>query len=103
MQIYGHNIELTPELVEHIRQEIRSLKKFIDRKTWEEAKIEVGIASRRQRKGRKYRAEINLPLPQKFLRAEEVSEDLHTAINTVKEEIERQVKKYLSKREMWRG
>ncbi len=99
MQIYGHNLELTPELVEHIQGEIESLKKFIDQKTWDEAKIEVGLTSRHHRKGEIYRAEINLPLPGKFLRAEEVSENLHTAINIVREEIERQVKKYLGKKE----
>lgn len=102
MQIYGHNLELTPELVEHIRKEIRSLKKFIDKKTWEEAKIEVGRTTRHHQKGEVFRAEINLPLPGKFLRAEEVSQSLHTAINTVKKEIERQVRKYLGKKEVWR-
>lgn len=102
MQIYGHNLELTPQLMEHIRNEVGSLKKFIDQKTWEDAKIEVGRTSRRHRKGEIYRAEINLPLPGKFLRAEEVSENLHTAVNIVKEEIERQVKKYLGRKESWR-
>lgn len=102
MQIYGHNLELTPKLVEHIQKEIQSLKKFIDRKTWEDAKIEVGRTTRHHRKGQIFRAEINLPLPGKVLRAEEVSKDLHTAINIVKEEIERQVKKYLGKKEDWR-
>jgi ribosomal subunit interface protein len=102
MQIYGHNLELTPELMEHIQGEIQSLKKFIDRKTWDEAKIEVGRTTRHHRKGEVFRAEINLPLPAKLLRAEEVSENLHTAINIVKEEIERQVKKYLGKKEEWR-
>lgn len=102
MQIYGHNLELTPELTGHIRNEIRSLKKFIDQKTWDEAKIEVGRTTQHHRKGEVFRAEINLPLPGKFLRAEEVSENLHAAINIVKEEIERQVKKYLGRREKWR-
>jgi len=30
------------------------------------------------------------------------AENLHTAINIVKEEIERQIKKYLGKKERWR-
>lgn len=103
VQVYGHDIKLTPEIKEHIQRELESLRKFIDHKVWQRSKIEVGLTSRHHQKGRIHRAEINLPLPGKFLRAEEEAEDLHTAINIVKEEIERQVKKYLGKKDVWRG
>ena len=47
-----------------------------------------------------YRAEINLRVPGKLLRAEEEAESIHTAINIVKEELERQIKKYRGKKEI---
>lgn len=99
IHVYGKNLKISPEVEAHIREELKNLQKFIDGKIIPEANIEVGITSFHHQKGDVYRAEINLPVPGKLLRAEEEAENIHTAINIVKEELERQIKKYRGKRE----
>ena len=100
IQIYSPNLKLTEDIKDHIRLELKNLKKFYDGRLASMIKVEVGKVSTRHRKGKIYRAEINLPAFGRLLRAEEVAEDIHTAINIVKEEIERQIKKFKEKRSL---
>lgn len=100
VRVYGKNLKISPQVESHVREELKNLEKFIEKRFISESKIEVGITSFHHRKGDIYRAEINLRLPGKLLRAEEEAESIHTAINIVKEELERQIKKYRGKREI---
>lgn len=59
--------------------------------------LEIARTTRHHRKGKIYRAEVNLSLPRKLLRAEVEDEDARAAIDLLSEEIEREIKTYQGK------
>lgn len=97
IQIYSSNLKLTDDIKEHIRQELKNLEKFHDHRVAPRIKVEVGRTTAHHKKGKIYRTEINMPAFGRMLRAEETAENIHTAINIVKEEIERQIRKFRGK------
>lgn len=56
--------------------------------------IEIEKETRHHRKGRIWRAEGNLSLPGRLLRAEVSAEDIRSAVDMLEEEISREIKKY---------
>jgi putative sigma-54 modulation protein len=96
IDIKGTNMELTEAIKDYVNEKIGGLEKFFDNIV--EAKVEVGKTSNHHQKGDIFRAEANLDVPEKHvLRAEATREDLYMAINEVKDELQRQIKKYKEK------
>ena len=58
------------------------------------AKVEVEKTTDHHNKGKIFRAEINIHLKEKFLRAEATREDIYLAINEARDELKREFKKY---------
>jgi len=56
--------------------------------------VEVGRLTRHHRRGRVYRAEVNLAAPRLNLRAVEEGEDLRAAIDAVRDKLQREIKKF---------
>ena len=97
--IHAKNIELTPSIEAFVNQKIDTLAKLFkpgDQLT--ETRIEIGRPSKHHQKGLVYYAEINLKIGGVLLRATVEHIDLRTAIDFARDEIERQVKKFKSKR-----
>lgn len=89
-------MELTDAIKDYVNDKIGSLDKYFTGIL--EARVEVGVTSKHHQKGNIYRAEVNLEVPQKgILRAEAEKEDLYVAVNEVKEELQRQLKKFKEK------
>jgi putative sigma-54 modulation protein len=96
IDIKGTNLELTQAIKDYVNEKIGSLEKFFDQIL--EAKVEVGLTTKHHQKGKIFRAEANLEVPQKhIIRAEAEREDLYMAINEVKDELQIQLKKYKEK------
>jgi len=96
IKIMGTNMELTEAIKDYVNQKIGGLDKFYDNILI--ARVDVGITSKHHQKGKIFRAEVNLEVPQKHLiRAESVQEDLYKAINEVKNDLQRQLKKFKEK------
>ena len=99
IEINPTNIKLDDALIIWVEKKIGGLVKFL--KNFEPAIIEapgdIGKPSKHHKKGLVWYAEVNLKLPGKLLRATDTNEDLRTAINQVKDELQRQIKKYLGK------
>ena len=96
IDIKGTNLELTQAIKDYINEKIGGLEKFFDQIL--EARVDVGITSEHHQKGKIFRAEVNLEVPQKYIiRAEAEREDLYMAINEVKDELQIQLKKYKEK------
>lgn len=95
IKINPKNIKLDDALIIWVQKKIGSLEKFLKRvdPTTIEAQVEIGKPSRHHRKGPVWYAEVNLKVPGKLLRAADTAEDLRTAINRVKDELQRQIKK----------
>jgi ribosomal subunit interface protein len=97
IDIKGTNMELTQAIKDYVNDKISGLEKFFDNII--EARVEVGKTANHHQKGNVFRAEVNLEVPEKhILRAEAEREDLYMAINEVKDELQRQIKKFKEKK-----
>lgn len=102
------NIELDEALVVWVNDRIGELDNILGifgpddisagEKEKVEAFVEIGKISKHHLKGDVFRAEVQIILPKKSLRAVVRNSDLRTAINIAKEEIQREIKKYKGKR-----
>jgi len=86
-------MELTQAIKDYVNEKIGGLEKYYDGILV--ARVDVGLTSKHHQKGDIFRAEVNLEVPQKHvLRSEATREDLYMAINQVKDELKRQIKKF---------
>lgn len=92
--IKATNMELSDELKSFINKKIEGCEKFTHTKFPIEARCEVGKINSHHKKGYIFRAEVNLRLPGKLLRAEAIQENIYAAINKVKNELKGKIKKY---------
>ena len=93
-RIKGTNMELTEAIKAAVTAELSSLDGRVER--WSEAAsadVEVGRTTHHHHKGEVFRAEVNLAIPGKLLRAEHVAEALYVAIRQVVETLERELEK----------
>lgn len=89
------NLVLTPAIEKAIEEKIVNLEYFISKvDSLVEAWVEVGLVTRHHHKGNIYRAEINIQVPGKILRAEAERKNLNLALAEVKDELQGQLKKY---------
>lgn len=99
--LHQKNLDITPALREYIEQKIlKPVEKFISNIKVPELPlldIEIGRTTRRHKKGQVYRAEANLKLNGKMIRAEAVDEDVHAACDMVKDELHREIVSYKSR------
>lgn len=90
-------VDLTPALKEYIEEKIGSLAKFLTRFDAEGAvgaRVEVGRTTRHHHKGLVFRAEVNIDVPGKVLRAETEDSDIRAAIDKAKDKLKREAEKY---------
>lgn len=93
------NWEISEDLKKYIKEKLGKLEKYLFRvsksKNFEiKAFVEIGKVTSHHQKGPFFRAECNLYLPKKILRAEEKRENLREAINEIKKELKREIQKY---------
>lgn len=101
IEIKTKNIPLTDDIVEYAKKKLGDLDKFAQDEVKEfQADLELSKPSFHHRKGPEaFYAEMNLQLPgKKLLRSEAYANDLRAAIDEVKEEFERELKKYKGKK-----
>jgi len=94
------NLELSPAIKEYIEKKMNSLDKFM--KKWEtegsvELNFDAGRMTKHHHKGNVYYAEANLKVPGNMIRARKTNEDLHAAIDEVKEVLAEEIKQYKEK------
>lgn len=88
---------MTPSLTQYIEEKLGGLERFIERYDHEglvELWVEVARTTQHHHKGDVFRAEADLRLPGKVLRAEEESSDVRTAVDAVKDKLHLEIKKY---------
>lgn len=109
INIKGVNLELTPAINTYIEDRINGLEKFIsgdDLKKWDEknqaaveADVEIARTTNHHRQGDVYRAEVNIKVPGRIIRAEAEEWDMRVAIDKVKDQLQIELKKYKNKQE----
>ena len=100
LQIKATGFELTPSLQKLIEDKFNGLAKFILR--WDEndsviLRVEVAKNTKHHNKGKVWYAEANLDLPKNILRVEELAEDLHEAVDNLKDRLKNEILKLKEK------
>jgi ribosomal subunit interface protein len=107
--IKATNLKLTSALRNYVEEKIGGLERFIQGAGFEnksskkgkppvEIWVEIGKTTHHHHKGKVFRAEGQMKIPGKSLRAESIKEDLHLAIDDVRSELQRELKNYLKKK-----
>lgn len=93
--IHAKNIELTLAIKAYAEEKISSLAKFLRPANAKvaEAKIELAKPSEHHKTGPVFYAEVDLALGGLVMRATTQQSDLYAAIDEIREELERQIKK----------
>ncbi len=92
MQIHlkATEIDLTPSLKTYAESKLGALAKMIvkaERTSEPELVVEIGRTTRHHHRGLVYRAEANLRLPGKMIRAEHIDLDLRVAIDRLRDKL----------------
>lgn len=94
INIKSKNFEMTPEIEEYINSKISSVEKFLQVSQEENVLVEFEVEqSTHHQKGEVYRAEANLSVKGTLVRGESTDFDVRTAIDTVRDQIEKQIRR----------
>lgn len=90
-------LDSTPAIIDYVEKKIGSLAKFI--KHWEEkgvveAQVELARRTLHHQKGEVMKAEVNLHLPGRMLRAKWTGEDIRIGIDRVRDMLQNDIRKY---------
>lgn len=100
IKIRGTNLEVTDEIKDYLYDRLEDVDRFLANTAGtKEAEVELERTTEHHESGNIFRAEIMIDLKGEVLRAESEKEDIHTAIDDIKEEISRLVKKYKEKKQ----
>ncbi|MFH1393027.1 MAG: ribosome-associated translation inhibitor RaiA [Patescibacteria group bacterium] len=85
------NFEITPSIKTYLEQRLNSLDKFLPNDESIFADVELAKTSKHHQKGDIFMAEVNLTIPGRMIRAVAEKWDLRVAIDTVKDELQREI------------
>lgn len=96
VSLKGTNLALLESTREYVDKKlVRMVERFLVRDGEPlTLDIEVGKTTKHHRTGPYFRAEANLSVGKKLLRAEASGENLNEAVDLVEEELEREIKKF---------
>ena len=97
IRIKETNITLSPNIKKYIEEKISPIEKFLETSSEMKADFEIEKLPH-HKKGKVFRAEVNVLLGGKLFRAEALKEDLYQAIVEVKDLLQREFKKFKGKR-----
>ena len=98
INIKATNIELSPDIRAYLDKRLSSVADFVDKRAPASVcDVEVGKTTRGQRHGDIFRAEINIEMDGVFFRATTEEESLNAAIDKVKDEILRELRRHKRK------
>lgn len=91
INISAKGIELTPAIKEYGERKLRALQRFFKNAEEVRATLVVGKETAHHREGEVFLAEASISLNGECYHADEVSDDLYAAIDTVQSELERMI------------
>ncbi|MBU0619769.1 MAG: ribosome-associated translation inhibitor RaiA [Patescibacteria group bacterium] len=97
-KIQATKIELTPQIKNYVQTKMDMLEKYLGNVQVLNCDVQVELTTQHHQKGKIYRAEINLEVPQKLLRVTKVAETLFKAIDKAKDHMADSIKKYKEKK-----
>lgn len=97
VEITGTHMDLTQAIKDHVEKRLSSMVKIAEGLEPCDVAVDVGKTTAGQNKGKIFRAEFNMTIPGKLLRAESTQEDLYAAIDVAAKELKRQLVEYKKK------
>jgi len=95
LNIKATNFKITFKIRSYLEEKIGNLDKFMpEGDSSVEAWVELARTTYHHQTGDIFRAEVDIRLPGKILRAEAERENIFLAIDEVKDELQQQIKKY---------
>ncbi len=96
LQIKARGFDLTPLLQQFVEEKFAGFEKYVSR--WDEndsvlLTVEVAKTTNHHNKGEIFYAEANLDIPKHLVRAEESGEDMHAAIDIMKDKLKKELLK----------
>lgn len=101
IQIKAKGFELTPSLRDFIEEKLMPIDKYVAR--WDDGTdsviLRIGVAktTNHHHKGDVFFAEANLDLPHKVLRVEETDQEIHMAVENLKDRLKNELLKVKDK------
>lgn len=95
-RIKGTQIELNETMQEIVEGKLKSLDRYEPRII--SIEVEVGITTKHHQRGAIYFAEANVKIPGSLLRARHTATDLYSALDRVREVLQRELKSKKGKR-----
>lgn len=95
IKIKATKIELTEAIETAIKEKFGNLDKYYHNII--NIDVEVGKTTAHHHKGDFFRAEVNLKIPKKIIRAEAETDDLYKSLTEVKEKLKVELVKYKEK------
>lgn len=97
IEITSKNLELTPSLTTHVNEKMGMLEKHLQKLEMEGElllRVRIGRTTAHHHKGDVFEATGDLALPGAHLRAEKMNEDVHTAVDQVRDMLAQEIEKY---------
>jgi putative sigma-54 modulation protein len=98
INIFAKNLDITKPIETFIDDKIGGLDKLFKKNDDISAKVEIARTTKHHRSGEVFRAEANLLINGKLLRAEAEDFDIRNAITAVKDTLQIEIKKFKEKR-----
>jgi len=86
------NFSLTPSIRTYLQEKLGNLDKFLPKDKSIFADVELAQTTKHHQKGDIFKAEVNLKVPGRLIRAVAEKWDLRVAIDAVKDELQREIK-----------
>lgn len=86
------NFSLTPSIKNYLEHKLNSLDKFLPADESIFAEVDLSKTTKHHQKGNVFRAEVNLRLPGRLVRASAIKWDLRVAIDSAIDDILKEIK-----------
>lgn len=86
------NLNLTADIRNYLEEKLNSLDKFLPLDESIFADVDLSKTGKHHRKGYVFRAEVNLEIPKRLIRAVAEEWNLKSAIDKVRNELQREIK-----------
>ncbi len=91
IKIHAINFDITPAIDEYVSKKMLSLEKFLDKNEESVCEVEIGRITTHHKSGDVFKAEVNITQGGKQYFAEREKADIYTAIDLVRDEMERMI------------
>ena len=89
------DFDATPEVLKYLDDKLAPLEKFINKDDGSvKCDVEIGRTTEHHQSGKIFRVEINVSIGKRMFRAEAEEESIYAAIDAVKDEITKRLKRH---------